>query len=53
MAASGRVRFVVFMDEETYAEIDAAAKINDVTISAQTTMFIDIGIETMAIETAR
>jgi hypothetical protein len=47
---NGRVRMLVYVDEETFAEIDAAAKARDVTVSSQTAFFLDIGIETMALE---
>lgn len=48
--STGRPRGVIYMDDETYAEIDAAAKKNNCTFSAQALLFIEVGIETMALE---
>lgn len=48
--SGGDVRIVLYMDEETYQQIDAAARQNDCSLSSQALLFIEIGIETLALE---
>lgn len=50
--STGEVRLVTYMDEETYQDIDAAAKANNCSLSAQTRVLIEIGLETLKLEAA-
>ncbi len=50
---NGDVRVVVYMDDETYREIDAAARQNDCSLSSQMVCFMEIGMETVAIDNQR
>lgn len=47
---TGCPRVVIYVDEDTYSEIDAAAKANNCSFSSQARLFIDVGIETLEIE---
>lgn len=47
---SGNLRVVVYMDDETYAEIDASAREAGCALSSQARMLIEIGLETLKIE---
>ena len=47
---SGMLRVVVYLDDETLAEIDAEAQRDNCTISSTASKLIEVGIETIKIE---
>lgn len=42
---NGKPRIVIYIDEETYEEIDAMAKKSNCSLSEQARILIDVGIE--------
>lgn len=47
---SGRPRVVIYMDEETYEDMDALAKENDCSVSEQARILIEVGLEQLKLE---
>lgn len=47
---TGVLRVVTYMDDETYAELDRMARLNDCSLSSQVTLAIEVGLEELTNE---
>jgi hypothetical protein len=49
---TGDLRVIVSFDDDTFAEINEGARINDCSFSSQVRMLIEVGLETLKLDSA-